>query len=146
MYILLYGEPDVLGLWRPIELGNQFTIEELHDPPNGIHVNEHSCTSLSLWNFIQVYCHRPEGFTPIYSHHEKLVVVDNTFAFIGGLDLAYGRWDTPEHKLNDDPTDRDVQLWKGKDYKNTFLMDNDLSADDYKKPDEGRTKSRHDVQ
>ena len=32
------------------------------------------------------------------SQHEKLVVIDNTVAFIGGLDLTKHRWDTPEHQ------------------------------------------------
>jgi phospholipase D1/2 len=29
-----------------------------------------------------------------FSHHQKSVVVDGHVAFLGGLDLAYGRWDT----------------------------------------------------
>jgi len=35
------------------------------------------------------------------SHHEKIVVIDDAVAFVGGLDLASGRWDTPEHRLRD---------------------------------------------
>jgi phospholipase D1/2 len=31
------------------------------------------------------------------AHHEKVVVVDGTVAFVGGIDLTDGRWDTPEH-------------------------------------------------
>ena len=31
------------------------------------------------------------------SHHEKIVVVDDTVAFAGGVDLAIRRWDTPAH-------------------------------------------------
>jgi phospholipase D1/2 len=31
------------------------------------------------------------------SHHAKVVVIDDAVAFVGGLDLAKGRWDTPEH-------------------------------------------------
>jgi phosphatidylserine/phosphatidylglycerophosphate/cardiolipin synthase-like enzyme/uncharacterized membrane protein YdjX (TVP38/TMEM64 family) len=31
-------------------------------------------------------------------HHEKVVVIDGQTAFVGGLDLTSGRWDTPEHK------------------------------------------------
>lgn len=35
------------------------------------------------------------------SHHQKIVVVDDRIAFVGGLDLTRNRWDTPEHKVND---------------------------------------------
>lgn len=35
-------------------------------------------------------------------HHQKIVVVDDRVAFVGGLDLTLGRWDTPEHR-SDDP-------------------------------------------
>ena len=31
------------------------------------------------------------------SHHQKIVVIDNRLAFIGGLDLTEARWDTPAH-------------------------------------------------
>jgi phosphatidylserine/phosphatidylglycerophosphate/cardiolipin synthase-like enzyme/uncharacterized membrane protein YdjX (TVP38/TMEM64 family) len=31
------------------------------------------------------------------SHHQKLVVVDDAVAFVGGLDLTHCRWDTPAH-------------------------------------------------
>ena len=39
------------------------------------------------------------------SHHQKAVVVQNAdgrMAFVGGIDLALGRWDTPEHLPNDE--------------------------------------------
>jgi phospholipase D1/2 len=35
------------------------------------------------------------------SHHPKIVVIDDAIAFVGGLDLARGRWDTPEHRPDD---------------------------------------------
>lgn len=31
------------------------------------------------------------------SHHQKVVVIDDALAFVGGLDLTGSRWDTPEH-------------------------------------------------
>uniref|UniRef100_A0A8D2LID4 phospholipase D n=1 Tax=Varanus komodoensis TaxID=61221 RepID=A0A8D2LID4_VARKO len=37
----------------------------------------------------------------LWAHHEKLVVVDQSVAFLGGLDLAYGRWDTHEYRIAD---------------------------------------------
>ncbi|HSD53842.1 MAG TPA: VTT domain-containing protein [Burkholderiales bacterium] len=35
------------------------------------------------------------------SHHQKIVVIDECFAFVGGLDLTARRWDTPEHRPSD---------------------------------------------
>ncbi|MFQ5928534.1 MAG: VTT domain-containing protein [Acidobacteriota bacterium] len=44
------------------------------------------------------------------SHHQKIVVVDDAVAFVGGLDLSRCRWDTSEHLAEDprrvDPGDR----------------------------------------
>lgn len=36
------------------------------------------------------------------SHHQKIVVVDDEIAMVGGLDLTNRRWDSPQH-LPDDP-------------------------------------------
>jgi phosphatidylserine/phosphatidylglycerophosphate/cardiolipin synthase-like enzyme/uncharacterized membrane protein YdjX (TVP38/TMEM64 family) len=36
------------------------------------------------------------------SQHQKIVVVDDAVAFCGGLDLSKWRWDTPEHRIDDD--------------------------------------------
>jgi phosphatidylserine/phosphatidylglycerophosphate/cardiolipin synthase-like enzyme/uncharacterized membrane protein YdjX (TVP38/TMEM64 family) len=47
--------------------------------------------------------HPPSG-----SHHQKVVVVDDAVAFVGGLDLTHGRWDTPQHRP-DEPLRRDAQ-------------------------------------
>jgi phospholipase D1/2 len=40
------------------------------------------------------------------AQHQKIVVVDNAIAFVGGLDLTIRRWDTAEHRL-DHPLRRD---------------------------------------
>lgn len=40
-------------------------------------------------------------------HHQKVVVVDDRVAFVGGLDLTRGRWDTPGH-VPDDPRRREA--------------------------------------
>lgn len=37
----------------------------------------------------------------LWAHHEKIVVIDQSVAFVGGIDLAYGRWDDGEHRLTD---------------------------------------------
>jgi phosphatidylserine/phosphatidylglycerophosphate/cardiolipin synthase-like enzyme len=39
---------------------------------------------------------------PIYAaHHQKIVVIDDNLAFVGGMDLTVERWDTPEHLAGD---------------------------------------------
>jgi phosphatidylserine/phosphatidylglycerophosphate/cardiolipin synthase-like enzyme len=35
------------------------------------------------------------------SHHEKLVVIDDSVAYCGGIDLTFRRWDTAEHRADD---------------------------------------------
>ncbi|KAG6881717.1 hypothetical protein C0993_000303, partial [Termitomyces sp. T159_Od127] len=53
-----------------------------------------------------------------------VVVVDNHFAAIGGLDLCFGRWDTHTHPLADvHPTDFARTLFPGQDYNNARVMD-----------------------
>lgn len=39
-----------------------------------------------------------------YSHHQKFVVVDGEVAFIGGIDLSYGRWETGNFDVVIDPS------------------------------------------
>lgn len=38
-----------------------------------------------------------------YSHHQKFVVVDGRIGFIGGIDVANGRWETPNYDVVVDP-------------------------------------------
>ncbi|KAH8671167.1 hypothetical protein BX600DRAFT_240863 [Xylariales sp. PMI_506] len=70
-----------------------------------------------------------------YAHHEKICIVDHDVAFVGGIDLCFGRWDSPQHPLADDrptgyepdgetPMDAEhCQLWPGKDYSNPRVLD-----------------------
>ena len=37
----------------------------------------------------------------LWAHHEKIVVIDQSIAFVGGIDLCYGRWDNKKHQLTD---------------------------------------------
>jgi phosphatidylserine/phosphatidylglycerophosphate/cardiolipin synthase-like enzyme len=39
------------------------------------------------------------------SHHQKILVIDDSLAFCGGIDMTGSRWDTREHK-DDDPRRR----------------------------------------
>ncbi|KAI8329868.1 hypothetical protein BC941DRAFT_463630 [Chlamydoabsidia padenii] len=50
---------------------------------------------------VQRHPNHDVGGTFFWSHHEKFVVVDNKIAFLGGIDLCFGRWDTHAHRLAD---------------------------------------------
>jgi phospholipase D1/2 len=69
-----------------------------------------------------------------FAHHEKICIVDHDVAFVGGIDLCFGRWDCPQHPVADDkptgfeqtdsPKDAEhCQLFPGKDYSNPRVQD-----------------------
>uniref|UniRef100_H2Z4U6 phospholipase D n=1 Tax=Ciona savignyi TaxID=51511 RepID=H2Z4U6_CIOSA len=128
IYVQLYKEVEMA-----VGLDSAYTKRTLVDMhPTNIRVMRHPDLS-------------PE--TLLWAHHEKIVVVDQTVAFIGGIDLCYGRWDDQKHLLTDigadctevrkyfappvpkPPPDSDVEhaaqakLWIGKDYNNFILKD-----------------------
>ena len=41
--------------------------------------------------------HSPAGVF-LWSHHEKCVIIDQSVAFTGGIDLCFGRWDDDTHR------------------------------------------------
>lgn len=50
------------------------------------------------WRTHRRLAFRMDGKHPIGgSHHQKVVVIDDSVAFVGGLDLTRARWDTPAH-------------------------------------------------
>jgi phospholipase D1/2 len=79
--------------------------------------------------------------TPSQAHHEKLIVIDYALAFVGGLDLCFGRWDVSQHPLSDlHPSDNDQELFPGQDFNNNRIQDfhsidnwehNDVAKDQY---------------
>ncbi|EXJ84838.1 phospholipase D [Capronia epimyces CBS 606.96] len=59
-----------------------------------------------------------------WAHHEKLCLVDGTIAFMGGLDLCFGRWDTNQHAIADaHPLNVNDIVFPGQDYNNARVMD-----------------------
>jgi phospholipase D1/2 len=42
---------------------------------------------------IKVLRHPNKVIPLLWSHHEKMVIIDERVAFMGGLDICYGRWD-----------------------------------------------------
>ncbi|PGH23978.1 hypothetical protein AJ80_02040 [Polytolypa hystricis UAMH7299] len=59
-----------------------------------------------------------------WAHHEKFIVIDYELAFIGGLDLCFGRWDSHQHSLADvHPAGVQNEIFPGQDFNNSRIMD-----------------------
>ncbi|KAI5463068.1 hypothetical protein BGZ63DRAFT_380430 [Mariannaea sp. PMI_226] len=62
--------------------------------------------------------------TVYWAHHEKFIVIDYSMAFIGGLDLCFGRWDAHHHPLSDvHPEGVQEEVFPGQDFNNNRIMD-----------------------
>ena len=73
--------------------------------------------------------------TYFWAHHEKLCIIDHTYAFLGGIDLCYGRFDTPDHVLTDDsPVNFDSMQPDDKMTPEKFLNFTTFVGKDYSNP------------
>ncbi|KAB5524009.1 hypothetical protein GE09DRAFT_1065441 [Coniochaeta sp. 2T2.1] len=84
-----------------------------------------------------------------WAHHEKMIVIDYEMAFIGGLDLCFGRWDNHQHTLADvHPEGVREEVWPGQDFNNNRVMDfkkvDDWKQNELSKAEYGRMPW-HDV-
>ncbi|EGP83846.1 uncharacterized protein MYCGRDRAFT_48706, partial [Zymoseptoria tritici IPO323] len=84
-----------------------------------------------------------------WAHHEKFIVIDYDMAFIGGLDLCFGRWDNRQHPLADaHPAGVAKEVFPGQDFNNNRIMDfqsvQDWKSNEVSKADYGRMPW-HDV-
>uniref|UniRef100_A0AAR2JNI9 Phospholipase n=1 Tax=Pygocentrus nattereri TaxID=42514 RepID=A0AAR2JNI9_PYGNA len=82
IFVMLYKEVE-LALGINSEYSKR-TLLHLHPNIKVMRHPDHVSSSVYLW-----------------AHHEKIVVIDQSVAFVGGIDLAYGRWDDREHRLTD---------------------------------------------
>ncbi|KAG2402358.1 Phospholipase D zeta 1 [Vigna angularis] len=95
IYVLLYKEVSLA-----LKINSSYSMRRLlkiHENVKVLRYPDHFAARVYLW-----------------SHHEKLVIIDYKICYIGGLDLCFGRYDTPEHKVGDCPS----VIWPGKDYYN----------------------------
>lgn len=63
-----------------------------------------------------------DGSILYWSHQEKLCLIDGRIAFMGGLDLCFGRWDTHQHAIADAPADLNEIVFPGQDYHNPRVL------------------------
>ena len=95
---------------------------------------------------IQVTRHPKKSIDLLWSHHEKLVVIDQKYAYVGGLDLCWGRFDIHSHPLYDNESS-EKYLYPGIDYSNARVADF-MNVEQYLKDATERTKPRmpwHDI-
>uniref|UniRef100_A0A671T313 Phospholipase n=1 Tax=Sinocyclocheilus anshuiensis TaxID=1608454 RepID=A0A671T313_9TELE len=119
IFVMLYKEVE-LALGINSEYSKR-TLMRLHPNMKVMRHPDHVSSSVYLW-----------------AHHEKIVVIDQSVAFVGGIDLAYGRWDDREHRLTDVGNPHPIfwhlqtgvgelmgntRFWHGKDYCNFVYKD-----------------------
>ena len=84
--------------------------------------SEHTQNLLSLNSNIQIIRHSSLK-NSLWSHHEKLVIIDQIIAYVGGLDLCWGRFDTNEHPIYEMPNSDEIYYFPGIDYSNARSRD-----------------------
>ncbi|KAI8143329.1 hypothetical protein BJV82DRAFT_612344 [Fennellomyces sp. T-0311] len=74
---------------------------------------------------IVVLRHANRTKSAFWAHHEKILVIDHRLAFVGGLDLCFGRYDTHTHDLTDYAADDEAfpEIFPGQDYSNPRIKD-----------------------
>ena len=104
VYIQIYAEMSLV-----LTLNSTHTQNSLMSLHPNIHVERHPLNSLDL----------------LWSHHEKLVIIDQIIGYVGGLDLCWGRFDTNEHPIYEYPSidDNPEYLFPGIDYSNARIRD-----------------------
>ena len=105
IYIHMYREPN------PLDLGSAYS-QELFESDEILKLNVH------------VLRHPERGIAGaklLWAHHEKICVIDDKIAYLGGIDLCYGRYDTQEHKLFDN--NKDSTYFPGPDFSNPRISE-----------------------
>ncbi len=102
IYILLFCEMKIA-----LALNSLYTKDTLKKLHKNIMVTRH-----------------PKGTTSVlWSHHEKLVIIDQKIAFVGGLDLCWGRYDRREHPIVEEENPNHLYEYPGSDYINERQVD-----------------------
>ena len=102
IYILLFCEPSLA-----LAINSQYTKRTLQHLHPNIKITRH-----------------PKGTQSIlWSHHEKLVIIDQRIAFVGGLDLCWGRYDINKHPIVEEKNGNNYYYYPGSDYINERQVD-----------------------
>jgi phospholipase D1/2 len=72
---------------------------------------------------IKVTRHPSGAGTLLWSHHEKLVIIDQMIGYVGGLDLCWGRYDNHNHPIYEPPNSQGLYEFPLIDYSNARICD-----------------------
>jgi phospholipase D1/2 len=81
---------------------------------------------------IKVTRHPKYNLDLLWTHHEKIVIIDQKIGYVGGVDLCWGRYDNSEHKIFEEPNEKNIYFWPGVDYSNGRKRDFG-NVEDFKK-------------
>ena len=102
IYILIYYECTLA-----LTLNSKYTQETLEQLHKNIMVSRHPSDKLDL----------------LWSHHEKLVIIDQQIGYVGGLDLCWGRYDFKEHPIYEPENKEKKYYFPFIDYSNARICD-----------------------
>ena len=102
IYILIYYECSLA-----LTLDSKYTQDTLEKLHKNIEVIRHPSDKLDL----------------LWSHHEKLVIIDQQIGYVGGLDLCWGRYDFKEHPIYEPPNAEKKYFFPFIDYSNARICD-----------------------
>ena len=102
IYILLYYECSLA-----LTLNSKYTEDTLEKLHKNIQVTRHPSDKLDL----------------LWSHHEKLVIIDQQIGYEGGLDLCWGRYDLNNHPIYEPPNLEKKYYFPFIDYSNVRICD-----------------------
>ena len=114
--IAVFRHPDHLPDRQGVISGIAQSLQNLSLTPAGLaQMSKDTLTGLYGMN---------EDVILYWAHHEKLCLIDGQIAFMGGLDLCFGRWDTHQHAISDvHPSNVNETVFPGQDYNNSRVLD-----------------------
>lgn len=99
------------------EKGVQIYIIVYREIEEALYNNSHYTKSYltKLHENIHVVRH-PRFLIHLWSHHEKMVIIDSKIVFMGGIDLCFGRYETQNYPIKEPK--EGLTYWRGQDYSN----------------------------
>lgn len=129
--VLCYDSMDILSKFGPPDTHEEKTQKMLEAMPRGKGSIEVAVQNPSTQRTSKPW---KLGGNVNFAHHQKFVVVDGKVAFLGGIDLAYGRWETPAfdvvvnpnlHVINDGYNMQVLAARKPADTEDKLIKDQD---------------------